>query len=236
MSLIIAVYVSDGIVFASDRRLSVNSTEDKEDVKEVRLGSHFFDTTDKTFLASNNVAISTCGVSNIANKTITGYINNMIMTRITKDTPIEDVPYIIIDYFNQFETVPDTNFIIGGYSKKEGAIEQKLYRVNVLKKTLEETDTTKQGALWNGEVFTLARLLLPVAMKKDNGIYEDLPNEEILWNYFSLQDAVDFARFAIETTIKTMSFKKVVKSVGGDIDILVITPEGHKWVQKAELH
>ena len=50
----------------------------------------------------------------------------------------------------------------------------------------------------------------------------DLPNEEILWGYFTLQDAVDFARYAVETTINTMRFKNVVETVGGNVDILCI--------------
>lgn len=63
----------------------------------------------------------------------------------------------------------------------------------------------------------------------------DLPNEEILWGYFTLQAAVDFARYAVETTINTMRFKNVVETVGGNVDILVITPDETKWLQKTEL-
>ncbi len=63
----------------------------------------------------------------------------------------------------------------------------------------------------------------------------DLPNEEILWGYFTLQDAVDFARYAVETTINTMRFKNVVETVGRNVDILVITPDETKWLQKTEL-
>ena len=53
--------------------------------------------------------------------------------------------------------------------------------------------------------------------------------------YFTLQDAVDFARYAVETTINTMRFKNVVETVGGNVDILVITPDETKWLQKTEL-
>ena len=72
-------------------------------------------------------------------------------------------------------------------------------------------------------------------MKNIDGSYTDLPYEEILWGYFTLQDAVDFARYAVETTIQTMRFKKVVETVGGAVDILVITPDEVKWLQKTEL-
>lgn len=72
-------------------------------------------------------------------------------------------------------------------------------------------------------------------MRDNEGNYINLPYEEIMWGYFTLQDAIDFARYAVETTIQTMRFKKVVETVGGDVDILVITPEKTKWLQKAEI-
>ena len=72
-------------------------------------------------------------------------------------------------------------------------------------------------------------------MKTDDNEYFDLPYEEILWEYFTLQDAVDFARYAVETTIQTMRFKNVVETVGGAVDVLVITPDGTTWLQKESL-
>ena len=46
----------------------------------------------------------------------------------------------------------------------------------------------------------------------------------IAWNFMTLQDAIDFVRYAINITIETMRFSNVNKTVGGPIDILVITP------------
>lgn len=82
---------------------------------------------------------------------------------------------------------------------------------------------------------SLTRLVQNIAVKTPDGSYVDLPNEEILWGYFTLQDAVDFARYAVETTINTMRFKNVVETVGGNVDILVITSDETKWLQKTEL-
>lgn len=65
--------------------------------------------------------------------------------------------------------------------------------------------------------------------------YLDLLFEDILWGHFTLQDAIDFARYAVETTIQTMRFKNVVETVGGSVDILVITPDETRWLQKERL-
>jgi hypothetical protein len=50
-----------------------------------------------------------------------------------------------------------------------------------------------------------------------------------------LQDAVDYAVHLIRTTIDTMRFEPRFPSVGGPIDVLVVTPGGLRWVQRKEL-
>ena len=136
-----------------------------------------------------------------------------------------------MDYFKESDT-PNTTFLIAGYSSEQ----QLIYKLNLTTNEVVSIDTSAPGAVWDGEVSTLTRLIQPLAIKSDSGIYQDLPNEEILWNYFTLQDAVDFARFAVETTIQTMRFKNVIETVGGAVVVLVITPDATKWLQKESLH
>jgi hypothetical protein len=59
----------------------------------------------------------------------------------------------------------------------------------------------------------------------------------IVWDAMALQDAIDFSVYAIRTTIDTMRFQARPKNVGGDIDVLILTPtQGAKWVRKKEYH
>ena len=58
----------------------------------------------------------------------------------------------------------------------------------------------------------------------------------ILWEFFTLQDSIDFAEYAIKTTIDAMKFQRRVKTVGGPIDVLVIKPTGAQWISRKELH
>lgn len=62
------------------------------------------------------------------------------------------------------------------------------------------------------------------------------PELEVEWQLFSLQDGIDFATYAIKTTIDTMRFQSVPKTVGGPIDVLVIAPNGSSWVAHKGLH
>jgi hypothetical protein len=47
--------------------------------------------------------------------------------------------------------------------------------------------------------------------------FHPLPRFLPSWNYFPLQDAVDFAVFAVRTTIDTMRFLPRLRTVGGPI-------------------
>ncbi len=235
MSFLIAVHVNEGIVLASDRRTTYTNTQHNGLETIHNIGVHTTNSTDKTFLCPNNAGISTCGDASLMGKPITGFIQDMIRTRIEPDTSVSSMPEKVIEYFNGLEAVPDTNFIIAGYEENENKKIQKIYKVNVIRKDVEEIDTSSQGAIWDGETLTLTRIIQNVAVKNDENTYMDLPYEEILWGYFTLQDAVDFARYAVETTIQTMRFKKVVETVGGNVDILIITPDNAKWLQKEEL-
>lgn len=232
MSFLIAVYVNEGIVLASDRRTTYTNTQDVGGKIVQRIGIHMTDSTDKTFACPNGAGISTCGDASLMGKPITGFIQSMIRTQIGNDCNIENIPQIIIDYFNNLPEIPDASFIVAGYKLNESGKEQKVYKVRVKAKTTETIDTSNQGATWHGETITLSRLIKNVALKTEDDKYIDLPSEEILWGYFTLQDAIDFARYAVETTIQTMRFKNIVKTVGGEIDILVITPDESKWLQK----
>ena len=235
MSFLIAVHVNEGIVLASDRRTTYTNTQTKDKQVIKRIGIHVTNSTDKTFICPNGAGISTCGDGTLLGKPITGYIQDVIRTRIQSDSTVESIPEILIDYFNSLEEVPDTTFIVAGYEVLDNGIKQQaIFKVNVKTKRVEKIDTISQGATWEGETLTLTRLIQPIALKKDNS-YLDLPFEEILWSYFTLQDAIDFAKYAVETTIQTMRFKNVIETVGGNVDILVITPDGTKWLQKEQL-
>jgi len=223
MSFLIAVYVNEGIVLASDRRTTYTNTQTIDNKIIQRIGIHTTNSTDKTFLCSNGAGISCCGDASLLGKPITGFIQDMIRSEISEECQIESMPQIIIDYFNRLPIIPDTSFIVAGYDSIDGQIAQKVFKLNVKSKETKRIDTSSQGATWDGEKATLIRLIQNVAVKTADNQYLDLPFEEILWSYFTLQDAIDFARYAVETTIQTMRFKNVVETVGGAVDILVIT-------------
>lgn len=236
MSFLIAVHVNEGIVLASDRRTTYTNTQTIDNKIVQRIGIHTTNSTDKTFLCPNGAGISCCGDASLLGKPITGFIQDMIRCEISEECRIENMPQIIIDYFNKQSMIPDTSFIVAGYdTSNDGQKVQTIFKLNVKSKKTERIDTSSQGATWDGETLTLTRLIQNVAVKTEDNQYLDLPFEAILWSYFTLQDAIDFARYAVETTIQTMRFKNVVETVGGSVDVLVITPDKTSWLQKESL-
>lgn len=238
MSLIVTVFVNEGIVMASDSRCTYNRTEKNTKLNTTvhKLGVHTNNSTIKTFLCPNGNGISVCGEASIKGIPITGFIENFIRENVDKTTDIDDIPQKVIDYFSTFSPKPNAIFTLAGYHKENDNLVQRIYKIRLHDNHIEKIKTENQGATWDGESIVLARLLQPAAIKTPDGKYQDFPHAEIAWNFFTLQDAVDFCNYAIKTTIDTMHFQSVVETVGAPINILVLKPDESKWIAKQELH
>jgi fructose-1,6-bisphosphatase/sedoheptulose 1,7-bisphosphatase-like protein len=89
---------------------------------------------------------------------------------------------------------------------------------------------------WRGETDVVTRLIQPVYYKGEGeNDFKPMPYYQIEWGFFTLQDAVDFAVYAVESTIELMRFQPRPQTVGGRVDVLAITPDGARWVHKKEL-
>jgi hypothetical protein len=74
-----------------------------------------------------------------------------------------------------------------------------------------------------------------VWVKDAEGELKPLPSYTIPWQFFTLQDGVDFAVYALRTTIDSLRFQPRPKTVGGPIDVLVLKPDQAFWVQRKQL-
>lgn len=236
MSFIITVYTNEGIIMASDSRATYsNRTTLPNGNIQHDIGVQLTDTTYKTFICNLRIGLSTCGSASINNTPIAGYIENFISQKVTNDDSVEGICNKLVEYFSQFDPVPSTIFIVAGYNN--GDHRQHISRVFLSTgKIVHTKDTSTPGTLWDGESVVLQKLFQPVGIKKEDGSYSDLPNYSIGFNLFTLQDAINFAEYAVDVTIKTMSFQNCIKTVGGPIDILAIKPSGAFWIQHKELH
>lgn len=245
MSLIVTVHVNEGIVMASDSRTTHNRIEkipsEQEGFVETTVeqyGVYFTDTAYKTFLFDNGIGLSTCGNAIIKNAPITGYIEEFIRKNPYMD--IDELPQKLQQHFQNLEPAKDTTFFVAGYKKDANSCIAKIYRINTLQKKIEPIDTSAQGALWDGERDILSRMTTELYMREEDVrgqyVYKKHTEHPIPWQYFTLQDAIDFAQYAIKSTMDAMRFQRRLKTVGGDVDILVIKPDGATWIARKGLH
>ena len=237
MSFIISLYVQEGIVMASDSRLTLTHTEQRGN-QQVQISVPQSDANYKTFLAPGNIGISTYGAADVRGVPISGYIESFITEKLSGPVvDINAVPRMLIDYFRALSPVPDTGFHVAGYSKKEGKLIPHVWRITLINGTVAEINRPgDQGAAWEGETDVMTRLIQPVNLVGQDGSMTPLAPSVINWPFFTLQDAIDFAIYAVKTTRDTMRFQTRPKTVGGPVDVLVIKPARAFWVQRKELH
>ena len=235
MSLVIVLYVREGIVMASDSRLTLSTTRQRQGQQITHLAVGQSDNNNKTFLVKDRIGISTFGQADIQGVPISGYIESFINT-LRNNVSITTLPQQLLNYFRGLHGPPRTFFLVAGYRNNQGIPQQHVYIVDVHNNTVaRKNNPNQQGAEWGGEIDVLNRLIQPVFLRtgrQGNYGYNQLPHHLIQWGFFTLQDAIDYVIYAIKTTIDTMRFHPRPKTVGGPVDVLVIKPNEAFFIQK----
>ncbi|MCE5280756.1 MAG: hypothetical protein LLG93_01525 [Deltaproteobacteria bacterium] len=238
MSLIITLYVREGIVMASDSRLSLNVQQESPQGQSVLLSVGQSDSNYKTFLTPTRVGISTCGAAEINGVPVAGYVESFINDIVApKRLEVDQVAQETLKHFQSFTPSPAIMFHVAGYKAQKPSSDQQVWVVEVAKGSVQRVNPPgQQGASWSGEADILARLLQPVGQLDPAGkVVAQFPVHPIPWGFFTLQDAIDFAIFAVRSTIDAIRFQPRAKTVGGPIDVLVIKPTEAMWVQRKAL-
>ena len=68
------------------------------------------------------------------------------------------------------------------------------------------------------------------------GLYAQDPQHQPTYEAFSLQDAIEYSEFLIRTTADHQKFSRALATVGGDIDVALLTPfDGYRWIKQKPL-
>ena len=231
MSLILTIHVEAGIVMAGDSRLTSTLTRKEGDKVIHDFGAHTTESADKVFLAPNHVGIAMCNEVSIHGKSISGYLESFLVGSVTEQTPVGDVPKMLLEHMKKLNPVPNTIFHVAGYDKQGDCYVSRVWRVYPGRDKIDPLPAEIPGACWDGERDIISRLVNPIYWKDPQGNSVEMRTPPIPWDFLTLQDAVDFATYAIQTTMDTMRFQLRPKTVGGPIDILVLKPEEGFWVK-----
>jgi len=239
MSLIISIYVREGIVMAADSRLTLTIPKPAPPGGQANtLSLTTSDSAKKLFLAPNNVGIATCGAADINGVPIAGFVESFIVEKVKGHSlNAERVASELQLFFSALGIRPGTFFHVAGYAQAASGLDQNVFFVDPAANVISRLNpVNQQGANWGGEVDVLQRLLNEVALiQPGDNPPTPLPSFGVPFEFFTLQDAIDFAVYGIRSTIETLRFQAREKTVGGAIDVLVITPDNSQWIAQKQL-
>lgn len=154
--------------------------------------------------------------------------------------------------FRDFPQKPALGFIVAGYSAHQSTADE--FQIDIqngacvgprLLRKREEA-----GMTWAGEPEVLNRILtgvgsaMPAILRQNFGVPEgEVPQAMAIIRQqmeipfvlpaMPLQDAIDFAEFMVDVTVKFARFRPGAPTVGGPIEIAAISKhEGFRWIRR----
>jgi hypothetical protein len=234
MSFVITVYVPAGIVMASDSRQSITIESKAPDGKPLpKIETVSSDFVYKTFLLEKQrVGINSFGDALLGKIHTESHISRFTEEMLNDDDDVTTVPSKLIEFFRRDFPKADTSFHVAGFKQMERKSMPYVFHCHVGNNKIERpnvapnTENVLYGASWGGQADVISSLLQPTPGK---------PKPPIIWDAMTVQDAIDFAIYAVRTTIDTMRFQARRKNVGGPVDVLLITPDQPPhWIQRKQ--
>lgn len=232
MALVVSVYVPSGIVMAADSRLIVRRTEEREEngVK-VRAEQHLvFSDNSNALVRLRRVplGVSFYDAGVINNEPTESHIYRFENEVLDEGDDIDAAADNLMSYFHERHPRLSVGFHVAGY-RVQGRTSEPVVLVGhttrepkVRRVNSGEQGDVQYGVVRAGDTTVANRLIDP----------KHLP----LFAAMPLQDAIDYAIHLIRTTIETLRFEPRFPTVGGPIDVLVIRPDGPRWIQRKDLH
>lgn len=233
MSFIISVYLREGIVMAADSRLTLTiDSKQAELLPPTKISVPSTDSNNKLFVSKTGIGIATYGAAGIGAEPLASVIDEFLESSVV-DPALgpEEVARALLQKLRAFPNQPDSFFHVCGYKTEEGRRVQHVWSVSVRADSVSRVNSTGvPGAAWGGESETMSRLFGSMFTQPIPGRFEPLPATPLAWEFFTLQDGIDFAAFAVRATINFIRFLPRPQTVGGPIDVLLIRPTESRWI------
>lgn len=266
MTLTVSILVPDGIVLGAESMATLSSNLNlicskcknnffieglscpkcKEEIKPNFPVSNSIYANKLFKIKDRNIGITTAGSGFVTGRTTESHIREFESIRLVERDTIEDIAKKLGEYFleqaknvlspEKFKNFPTginfIQFLVSGYNDvdiSKGDVKiGKSFNVIVGKELkIESVHEKGYGTHIQGD----SRVVLKL-WKKD----PEIPIADVPFNLLPLQDAIDYARFLIKTTIGYHRFAVMLPTCGGEIEIAVITPQnGFQWINKKEL-
>jgi len=254
MTLVVSLRIPDGLVLATDSQstttgriglaadIKANCPLCKKEIElknlvmpPLPIASSTYSFAQKLFPFKNKFGVAFFGAGILNKRTIFYHVENIQQKNKDKEfNNVSDVAEKFKIYFDEqlkkeipnLENAPKNFYPLGfqivGYDNEEGKTEEVL--IGKESKIYEHKGI---GCTVSGEKYVV--LSLWELKRKD-------PRRGVIYENLSLQDAVDYAEFLIETTSKYQRFASIIPTVAGEIDIALITPfRNFVWIKRKKL-
>lgn len=219
MSLIVSVHVSTGIVLSGDSRttgtLSQQVPNPQNPTTQITVQTNIVlsDSAEKIFLLYDRFAVGTFGDALVNDMPIAHYVEQFRLQSVsTPPATTQSLANDLLAYFRSLNPVPNVSFAVAGYDNNDPW----MMWVNVQANTVTrqnvdpQTNQVQYGVFYGGDTHIVGRLL-------------SQPQFNPPFQVMNLQDAVDFSRHLIRSTIDQMRFEPRFPTVGGAIDTAIVT-------------
>lgn len=214
MSLHITAYCPEGIVMASDSRVTLRRYRREADGALRLTGVETQDGANKLFAVNRYIALSLSGSLDIDGEDILSLVPRFIKSRADKCSDAEKAAELLLEYFGESGEAPDTCFHIAGYAPESG--KKSICRVFLRGKRIERTDCSKPGMIYNGDTMFAETVMADPRRSPEQ---------------CSLQELAEAAEKIIRLTGQKLPLQDGVRTVGGPVDMLQIQPDGVRWLQ-----
>lgn len=228
MSLVIAVFVPTGIVLAADSRTTMQSTATKTTsggTEVVHTPLVLSDSAYKVFaLPNSGVGLLTYGDAILRDLPVESYVKRFAEVNDRSNRKTVEMAQLLHQYFREYTPENRALFILAGYDDESGVGVPHVYTVDtgnpdgVRRSNVDRDGRLQYGVLRGGDTSVVDRLISP----------DTLPPFHLM----PLPDAVDYARYLVETTILTLRFEPRFPSVGGPVDVLSMTADSMRFLQR----
>lgn len=212
MSVIATVFLPDGIIMATDSRITGSNTSNENGLTKETIFT-LSDNGQKLFLINNKIGISFCGKVEIDGKTMADFIDSFEKNKISDNDDVYEIAQKLRQEIFAFDkSGVDYFFHVAGYTKGK----QEVYSVS---SQLVQLLNKEPCAAWNGDSAFLTNLI--------NGN----PPMTFDWYHMYLKDGIELAEFMVDVNCKAQRFSSSIATCGGPIDILLITKDEARWIK-----
>jgi hypothetical protein len=230
MTLITCCYTPTGIAISGDSRTTGVRTQTLPQAAamaaavQVQIPWVLSDSARKVFCLHERFAAATWGDAFVEGLPIAHHVNEFdLQTRSSVIDNTEAMVDTLMQYLRGYSPNPDSGFILAGYDGKVPSVFSFDIKTGAKKRwNVDAYGATTYGLFYGGDSDVLQRLL-------------NTSQTQPPFALMNLQDAVDFTRHLVRTTIDQMRFEPRIASVGGHIDTLTLTPARTKFLAKREL-